>query len=95
MRYRKKPVEVEAIQVPVYDPDRDITEYLNECIALGEWCGGIVHMMGDEDDDHILIRALEGDMKALPGYYIIKGVTGEFYPCKPNVFIATYELVRR
>ena len=39
----------------------------------------------------VTICTLEGDMKAMPGDYIIKGVQGEFYPCKPDIFAKTYE----
>jgi hypothetical protein len=42
------------------------------------------------DNDYILIKTLEGEMKAQPEDWIIKGVQGEFYPCKPNIFEATY-----
>ncbi|WP_425452782.1 hypothetical protein [Ammoniphilus oxalaticus] len=39
------------------------------------------------------IRTLEGDMRVNKGDYIIKGIQGEFYPCKPDIFKATYEVV--
>ena len=39
----------------------------------------------------LMIRTLEGDMRAIPGDWIIRGVQGEFYPCKPDIFEATYE----
>ena len=42
---------------------------------------------------HLYIETLEGTMKAIPRDYIIKGVAGEFYPCKPDIFEATYEKV--
>lgn len=100
-KYRKKPVVVEAIQAPT---ERDsIEEYLDACIALAAWCGGISYMMVNEGErayrgadllgPHILIQTLEGAMAALPGDWIIKGVKGEFYPCKPDIFEATYEAV--
>ena len=41
----------------------------------------------------LMIRTLEGDMRATPGDWIIRGVQGEFYPCKPDIFAATYEAV--
>lgn len=40
----------------------------------------------------ISIPTLEGDMKAMPNDYIIKGVKGEFYPCKPDIFLASYDI---
>jgi hypothetical protein len=102
-RYRKKPVVIEARRVPVYDRNAspDITHYLDESIALAEWCGGDCHMMTENDEPaykgcefigpHISIRTLEGTHAAQPGDWIIRGVKGEFYPCKPDIFDATYE----
>lgn len=40
----------------------------------------------------IIIPTLEGDMKAMPNDYIIKGINGEFYPCKPDIFIKCYDI---
>lgn len=106
--FRKKPVVIEAERVPEFPhPPFEATggcavsKYVEKCIALAEWCGGVSHMMRNEEDfpndpdyvNHILISTLEGDMKALPGDWIIKGISGEFYPCKPDIFEATYELV--
>jgi hypothetical protein len=107
-KFRKKPVEIEARQVPVYGkfgqaPD-EIEQYLTESIGLAEWCGGISHMMLADDEispaegidvigPHIVITTLEGPHAALPGDWIIQGVQGEFYPCKPDIFDATYEAV--
>lgn len=80
-KFRKKPVEIEAIR---YDGKNsaDIHEFCGEC-AL-EPVGEI----------YMEIVTLEGTMKAMPGDYIIKGVKGEFYPCKPDIFELTYEEVR-
>ena len=81
-KYRKRPVEVEAIQFDGWN-----------------W-REVYHFMSDEplaftDDfrkeEYILIDTLEGVMKAKVGDYIIKGVHGEFYPCKPDIFHKTYE----
>jgi hypothetical protein len=95
-QFRKKPVVIEARRVPKYEGGL-ISAYLDETIALSEWCHGTSHMMHDEDDhdhpNHILIPTLEGDHMALPGDWIIKGVKGEFYPCKPDIFEQTYEEV--
>ena len=92
--FQKKPVKVEARRVPSdADAEKDITAYLNEYIALADWCSGKSFMMGDESKNHILIPTLEGDMRASPGDWIIQGVQGEFYPCKPDIFEETYEAV--
>ncbi|WP_277048454.1 hypothetical protein [Solobacterium moorei] len=84
MKYIKKPVVIEAVQ----------------------WSGNnlneILDFMKDkqpnyyEDDEKKLltIQTLEGNMIASVGDYIIKGVKGEFYPCKPDIFEQTYEVVK-
>lgn len=107
-RFRKKPVEVEARRLPVWDDDEgaveegDVAAYLNECLDVAEWCGGESHMMLEEHEryegapvagPHLVIPTLEGPHIASPGDWIIQGVQGEFYPCKPDIFEATYEPV--
>ncbi len=78
-QYRKKPVVIEAIQLTEENVD-----------LLVEFCGGKIksHFLVG-----VVIETLEGDMLANKGDYIIKGVKGEFYPCKPDIFEMTYELV--
>ena len=80
MRYRKKPVEVEAVQFTRTN-DPEVQDHLDTC---EDWwyAEGLLH-----------IDTLEGTMTASVGDYIIKGVQGEFYPCKPDIFEATYEPV--
>lgn len=100
-KFTKKPVTVDAWQVPTYDPDGDITGYLDEGIAIAKWCGGRSYLMTVDTEKawsdaivngpHIVIDTLEGQMAALPGDYVIRGVAGEFYPCKPAIFAETYE----
>ncbi|ACQ54175.1 hypothetical protein HYI19_07535 [Clostridium botulinum] len=79
VKYRKKPVVVEAIQYT----GKNITEVHNFVRK---------HLFRDIDGN-VSIQTLEGTMKATPGDWIIKGVNGEFYPCKPDIFEKTYELV--
>ena len=79
MRYRKKPVEIEAVQWT--------GENLEE---IEEFAKGALVRRGPVN---IAISTLEGLMEASKGDYIIKGITGEFYPCKPDIFKATYEEV--
>lgn len=93
-KYRKKSMVIEARLVPT--DDSLITRYLHESIELAEWCDGVCHMMNQDDENggpRIDIRTSEGIMAARPGDYIICGVKGEFYPCKPDIFKATYDLV--
>lgn len=85
MRYRKKPVVVEAIQ---FQDDADTLVAINEELGLDPTIG--TYELGRPQ---IVIETLEGEMRAEVGDYIIKGVKGEFYPCKPDIFEATYERV--
>lgn len=85
-KYRKKPVVIEAIRfLPCLD-----------CDTLYQWAG-IVREIGNNPppfrfaDGAIYIQTLEGEQRASPGDWIIRGIKGEFYPCKPDIFEATYE----
>ena len=84
-KFRKKPVEIEAIQwdgaaVSVPIPDWFAQPWMNKTIDR------------DPDDRTKLnIKTLEGVMQASPGDWIIRGVKGEIYPCKPDIFAATYD----
>lgn len=82
MKYKKKPVVIEAIQW-TGENHRDIDDF----------CGDAILNLVNPDDPKLVVRTLEGDMTASVGDYIIKGVKGEFYPCKPDVFAETYEPV--
>ena len=83
-QYRKKPVVIEAIQLE----DLEVYTLMS-----------ILHLVGLGKDifevkgDGLIIKTLEGDMRASIGDWIIKGVQGEFYPCKPDIFEKTYEKV--
>lgn len=81
-RFRKKPVVVEAMLVT--------TDNVHEA---ANWCDGYINAERDLDseDPYIEIRTLEGTMRANVGDWIIRGVKGEFYPCKAAIFDATYE----
>ena len=86
MKYRKKPVIIEAIQ---FEDNSD------RIIEIHEFMGGDTIRVNYEDKDnpYLKIETLEGIMKASVGDYIIKGVNGEFYPCKPDIFEKTYKRV--
>lgn len=79
MKFRKKPVTIEAVQWT-----GDNVEEIGEFLAGVHWATA---------GHNAVIPTLEGDMAASPNDWIIKGVKGEFYPCKPDVFEATYEAV--
>ncbi len=84
--YRKKPVVIEAIQWTPHFP-RPYKDNFNEVKKLGGSCVGLDPLAG------LIVSTLEGEIFASPLDYIIKGVKGEVYPCKPDVFDLTYELV--
>lgn len=77
-KFRKKPVEIEAVRFVGSN-----YEEIREFIGQNTLCS----------DLSIVIPTLEGDMVAQKGDYIIKGIKGEFYPCKPDIFEETYEEV--
>lgn len=85
MKYRKKPVVIEAVQ---WDGTN-----VKEMLDFGD--SGPQPLWGDDfkiDKAGVHIRTLEGIMRADVDDWVIRGVKGEFYPCKPDIFAATYEL---
>jgi hypothetical protein len=82
-RFRKKSIVIEAMQ---FKNDMDSAEFFR-------WCGRKVTGASGDPMNVLEIQTLEGVMKASLGDWIIKGVAGEFYPCKPDIFEKTYLLV--
>lgn len=86
-KFRKKPVVIEAVQMP-NGPGLQIKERQ----AVVDWCdenrGGRTIRYTTAG---MFIETLEGEMKVSDGDWIIKGIAGELYPCKPEIFEATYE----
>jgi hypothetical protein len=80
--FRKKPFVIEAVQLTP-----------GNMASVAKWCVGriVPPDFGTEEHTAIAINTLEGTMLAEQGDWIIKGVAGEFYPCKPDIFEATYE----
>lgn len=78
-KYRKKPVVIDAV---MWDG-----ENVNEVLGFMSWRNASIERSG------LVIHTLEGDHNASPGDFIIKGIAGEFYPCKPEIFWMTYEAV--
>lgn len=88
-RFRKKPVEIEAIPAhAAMTAAREVWIDLPEWLADAYERGDIIFA-----HDHVSIGTLEGRMRAEPGDWIIRGVQGEIYPCKPEIFEATYDEV--
>jgi hypothetical protein len=95
MKFRKKPVVIEA---------RQLTPETAE--EIGKWCGAEKCVNGSYDSylwgfalrierRSLYIITLEGEMTARMGDWIIQGVQGEFYPCKPDIFEMTYERIEQ
>jgi hypothetical protein len=88
-RYRKKSVEVEAQQFTTNNEEGSPTmDAIVNWVNQGRNEGGAWHNGTD-----IFVATPEGQMRAGVGDWIIRGVKGEFYPCKPDIFEATYEEV--
>ena len=83
MKFRKKPVVIEAEQFTA--ETKDMVYNFVRCNTVADF--------DDEGNPVLKIQTLEGAMTACLGDWIIKGVAGEFYPCKPDIFDATYEPV--
>ena len=79
-RYRKKPVVVEAFQFPGKDESQ-----------WPDWAKNHPDILYSVYDNELLIRTLEGYHVAKLGHYIVRGVKGELYPVKPEIFEETYE----
>ena len=80
-KWMKKPIIVEAIQ---FTGDfREVSEFMPDEQYQGGWLPGAA-------GPYVTIITLEGKMTARPGDYIIKGVHGEFYPCRGDIFHETY-----
>lgn len=79
-KFRKKPIVIEAIKWTGSNIE-ELTAFTFGFVSL------------QREGFYLIIPTLEGDHKANPGDWIIKGVKGEFYPCKPDIFIAIYDIV--
>lgn len=89
--FRKRPVEIEAIRfMGLVEPDLDLAlsqpheQWLREALDDGR-------LRPDRRGACLWVKTLEGTMKASPGDWIVQGVEGELYPCKPAIFEKTYE----
>lgn len=85
-KFRKRPVVIEAMRVPSTQDDAELMAWGR----LGAWlgAGGPWELNASGG---VSITTLEGVMTAMPGDWIIRGVQNELYPCKPDIFEATYE----
>lgn len=91
MKYRKKPVVIDAFRWYVGAPEEKYPNWFLEAAARGDWW--YKSYVGGYFVGLLQIDTLEGVMTAESGDYVIKGVHGELYSCKPDVFKETYERV--
>lgn len=85
-KYRKLPVVIEAFQWTGGPNQIEDPEWIVAAIERGDVVMGSPVLC-------LMVKTSEGEMMALPGDWIIKGVKGELYPCKPDIFAMTYEAV--
>lgn len=84
--FRKKPIVIEAERF-------NVTDFIEQ-ENIADWCNGKLRGIKlPPEERFIQIQTLEGEIEASFGDWIIRGVKGEFYPCKPDIFEATYEAV--
>ena len=92
MKYRKRPVVIEAIQYNNLNRE-EIVKFVGKELKQ-ELETETAYLAGKGSPKFsLIIETLEGDHKAMPNDWIIKGVEGEFYPCKPAIFEKTYEKI--
>lgn len=89
--YRKKPMDIQAVQWTGLNFE-EIRTFVGDSLFYEledtTWCSGVI-----PPRFIVMIRTLEGDLLCSVGDYIIRGIRGEFYPCKPDIFEDSYELV--
>lgn len=104
-RYRKKPVVIEAMRFPAIPSltplelstgdFEGLGDEADDLVAFEEWLEPHARRAGlwrcRYQGGSLIIPTLEGSHEVLPGDFIIVGVAGEIYPCKPDIFAATYE----
>lgn len=92
MTFKKRPVSITAIQW-TGDNLRAVIDFIGLRPRWHEWFRSWGDYAAHVQSDRSVVKiiTLEGTMEASPGDWIIRGVKGEFYPCKPDIFEATYE----
>lgn len=86
MKFRKKPIEIEAVQMPTANGDfTRAPEWAKDAMAKG--------VVSYTDKHLFVVKTLEGEMTGTPGDFLIQGIKGELYPCKREIFIASYDRV--
>ena len=96
MKFRKKPVVIEAFQYDGDSKDRDGKYYVPDWAVKAFKAGTMYYIIPrakPSDTPELYIKTLEGNHHVSIGDYVIQGVNGELYPCKPDIFEKTYEEV--
>jgi len=89
MKFRKKPIIIEAFQWTGREDQKEDPEWICNAIEIGN----VWFKNNGTPDVLMMIKTLEGTMTASLGDYIIKGINNELYPCKPDIFEKTYDKV--
>lgn len=86
-QYTKRPVTIDAVQLVAYG------DFVRTVAWINDNGGSAVFSPSrrDEEEDHLIIQTIEGNMEAKTGWWVIRGVKGEFYPCEPEIFSLSYE----
>lgn len=92
-QFRKKPVVIEAVQVSAL-----LASFGSQAASWPQWAfdaynAGILQLWIQAGNNGVIIKTLEGELAGNNADWIIRGVQGELYPCKPEIFAATYEAV--
>ena len=100
MKFRKKPIEVDAMQLFKTDFEFAMLEKQKEDNHIVSFChqfmGASVWLSKSKDAKvRARIKTLEGNMEISDGDWLIKGVNGEYYPCKPDIFEKIYEPIKK
>ena len=94
MKYRKKPLVINAIQWNENNL-KEVMEFMGSEFRYDENTNYITNkFIYYKSTKKLFINTLEGKMEVAKGDYIIKGIKGEFYPCKPYIFMKTYDEVK-
>lgn len=91
MRFRKKPVVIEAVRIGANAGSTDGSACFTETPA---WLTAALQdgtVRSNAEGGGVIVRTLEGEMRGRPGDWLIRGTAGELYPCKPKIFEAIYE----
>ena len=93
-QYRKKPVVIDAFQWDgtIYQADQ-LMQWMKQSNTVATYCASEEKSLGGYEPPYLIIPTLEGQHIASVGDFIIRGVKGEFYPCKPDIFEMSYERV--